>query len=95
MLKITTRTGGKGIVFVLEGNLAGPWVPELECYWQEVVATEQPVKIILKTVAFIDDRGRKLLVEMHRQGVKLMAEGCMTSAIVDEIVRGDERERAS
>ena len=88
MLKITTQTGARGTVFVLEGNLAGPWVPELESCWQRVVTTNQPVRIMLKTVTFIDDRGKKLLVEMHRQGVKLMAEGCMTRAIVDEIVRG-------
>jgi len=40
-------------------------------------------------VTFIDGAGRKLLADMHRQGAELVAEGCMTKAIVGEIKRGD------
>jgi hypothetical protein len=53
-----------------------------------MITTQQPVRVVLKTVTFIDNPGKRLLAEMHRQGVKLMAEGCMTRAIVEEIVRG-------
>jgi hypothetical protein len=44
---------------------------------------------MLKTVTFIDQAGRKLLTEMHRDGAELVAEGCMTKAIVEEITHGE------
>jgi hypothetical protein len=39
-------------------------------------------------VTFIDDKGKALLVEMHQHGAELVAEGCMNSAIVEEIKQG-------
>ena len=89
MLKITTQAGATGTIFELEGKLAGPWVQELESCWQRLVIQDQPVKVVLRVVTFIDGAGRKLLAEMHRQGVELVAEGCMTKAIIEEIMRGE------
>ena len=88
MLKISTQTDAAGTVFELEGKLAGAWVQELEACWQGRVSLHQPVKIVLKAVTFVDAAGRELLAEMHRQRAELVAQGCMTKAIVDEIVRG-------
>ena len=39
-------------------------------------------------VTFIDDKGNALLAEMHQHGAELVAEGCMNSAIVEEIKQG-------
>lgn len=86
MLKITTQTDATGTVLELEGKLTGPWVQELENCWRGVIA-DRRVRVRLKAVAFIDDAGRKLLAEMHQQGTELVGEGCMTKAIVEEIVR--------
>ena len=90
MLKITTQTGATGTIFELEGKLAGLWVQELEGCWQRLVIRDQPIKVVLKAVTFIDSEGRKLLAEMHRQGVELAAEGFMMKAIVEEIMRGED-----
>jgi hypothetical protein len=87
MLKITTQTDAQGTLFELEGKLAGAWVQELEACWREKVIPYQPVNIVLKAVTFVDPAGRKLLAEMHRQGAELVGQGCMTKAIVEEIVR--------
>jgi hypothetical protein len=89
MLKITTQADKAGTIFELEGRLTGPWVGELEASWRQNPVSNQPAKVVLKTVTFIDEAGRKLLVEMHRQGVELVAQGCMTKAIIEEIVRGE------
>jgi ABC-type transporter Mla MlaB component len=88
MLKISTQTDAAGTVFELEGKLAGAWVKELEACWQGRGSLYQPVKVVLKTVTFVDAAGRALLAEMHRQRAELVAEGCMTKAIVEEIFRG-------
>jgi anti-anti-sigma regulatory factor len=89
MLKISTQTDTAGTVFKLEGKLAGAWVKELEGCWRERVSAHQPVRVDLKAVTFVDASGRELLAEMYRQGAEIVAEGCMTKAIVEEIVGKD------
>jgi hypothetical protein len=90
MLKIDTQHDGATIIFELEGKLAGPWVDELEHCWQRAVTDDRPVRVVLKIVTFIDAQGRRLLTEMHRRGAELVAQGCMTKAIVEEIKRKGE-----
>jgi hypothetical protein len=90
MLKITNRNDGATTIFDLEGKLAGPWVNELEHCWQRAASDDEQVRVVLKTVTFIDAAGRRLLSDMHRQGVELVAHGCMTKAIVEEIKGGRE-----
>ena len=89
MLKITTQTNPAETIFEVEGKLAGPWIEELENCWRKATNSDRPVKVMLCAVTFIDDKGRDLLVEMHRHGAELVAEGCMNKAIVEEIIRGE------
>jgi hypothetical protein len=48
------------------------------------------VRVVLKIVTFIDAAGRRLLTDMNQQGAELVAQGCMTKAIVEEIKRKGE-----
>jgi hypothetical protein len=89
MLKITTHNDPGRTSFELEGRLTGAWVEELKTCWQQAAAANQQVGVRLKEVTFVDESGRKLLADMHRQGVTLAADGCMTKAIIEEIVRGE------
>jgi hypothetical protein len=91
MLKISTQVDAAGTV-ELEGKLAGLWVKELEACWLGKVAADQPAKVVLKAVAFVDAGGKELLAEMHRQGAELVAEGYMTKATIAEIVERDDHE---
>lgn len=88
MLKITIQKEAGGTTLKLEGKLAGPWVDELKRCWQ--AASGEPgrgsITVRLLAVGFIDAAGRKLLAEMHGQGVKLEASECLTKATVAEIV---------
>jgi hypothetical protein len=90
MLKITTRIDATGTVFELEGKLAGPWVQELDECWGKSAQYDRPVRVLLCAVSFIDDKGRELLTEMYRQGVELVAEGCMNKAVVEKIMGGEQ-----
>src|SRR4029077_123095 len=97
MLKITTLLNAKSTVLRLEGRLAGPWVQELERCWDFTVGTptDHPLSLDLSAVTYVDSDGKDLLKKIHQQGAKLVASGCLTSCIVNEIVHVPRRgERA-
>ena len=87
MLRITIHDKPRVTSFVIEGELVGPWVKELEKCWESVLAAEPTGAMLvnLEAVAFIDYEGRQLLTRMRRQGVGLVSAGLLMSAIVDEI----------
>ena len=89
MLRITTEKKRGKTVLSVEGRLAGPWVAALEQSWRERQAGEK-FSVDLCGVSFIDAAGKALLKEIHQQGGKLIAEGCLNQAIVEEI-SGRER----
>ena len=87
MLRITLENGADVATFRLEGKLTGPWVGEFERSWHEFKdkAPSTPVNVDLCKVSFIDSEGKRLLSQMHRQGVELHAAHLMTKYIVDEV----------
>jgi outer membrane protein len=89
MLRITTEIKRGKLTLYIEGRLTGPWVGALEQFWRDLSdrGERQKFYINLCGVSFIDDAGKVLLKEMHRQGGELIAEGCLNQAIVNEIVR--------
>ena len=84
MLRITTEKKRGKTVLSVEGRLAGPWVAALEQSWREREAGEK-FSVDLCGVSFIDAAGKTLLKEIHQQGGKLIAAGCLNEAIVEEI----------
>ena len=88
MLKITTLIHAESTTLRLEGRLAGPWVQELERCWDSTVgtATNHPLTVDLSAVTYVDSDGKDLLKKIHRQGTRLVASGCLTNCIVNEIV---------
>ena len=89
MLKITTLTHAESTTLRLEGRLAGPWVQELERCWESTVGTmtTQPLSVDLSAVTYVDVEGKTLLKKMHQQGATLVASGCLTRCIVNEIAQ--------
>lgn len=71
-------------ILKLEGKLSGPWVEELDRCWREISASRR-VQLVLEAVTFIDSGGKKLLARMYQDGAELVATGCMTKAIVEEV----------
>src|SRR5580693_4374899 len=84
MLRITIDKKRGKTVLSVEGRLAGPWVGALEQCWRERTPGEK-FNVDLCGVSFIDAAGKVLLKEIHQQGGKLIAEGCLNQAIVEEI----------
>jgi outer membrane protein len=96
MLRITIENKPGKSSLTVEGKLAGPWVSALEQSWKDLrdSSSGEILSINLCGVSFIDATGRALLAEIHQQGGKLIAEGCLNQAIVREIAakqQNDER----
>ena len=89
MLKITTHADGERTILEVEGSLTGPWVEELKECWQRAAAGAERMRVVLKQVSYVDSPGRKILAEMYQHGAELAAEGCMITAIIEEIKRED------
>jgi outer membrane protein len=95
MLRITTDKKRGKLVLTVEGRLAGPWVPALEQCWREMRAgsPDEKFSVNLCGVSFIDPAGKALLKEIHHQGARLIAEGCLNQAIVREITAPEEKSK--
>ncbi len=93
MLRLRTISGPGETLLVLEGRLAGPWVDELARCWASLRDEKHdgPVRVDLDGVTFVSAAGKALLARLHGDGARLTARACMTSAIIDEIVRANER----
>src|SRR5208282_2765319 len=92
MLRITTERKRGRTVLSVEGRLAGAWVAALEQCWRTRIA-EEKFSVDLCGVSFIDAAGKALLKEIHQQGGKLIAEGCLNQSIVQEIEGGEKSEK--
>jgi ABC-type transporter Mla MlaB component len=57
------------IHFQLEGNLAGPWVEELQRLSDEALSHQKTVSIDLEKVWFVDPRGVALLRDLAKRRV--------------------------
>jgi anti-anti-sigma regulatory factor len=94
MLKITALMNTESTTFRLEGRLAVPWVQELERFWLLTIAgmrKRHPLSIDLSAVTYVDSEGKDLLKKLHQQGAKLVASGCLTSCLVNEITQAVRR----
>ena len=86
-MRITVHDKPPVLTFQLEGELAGPWVRELEECWQSALASppEPVLRVDLTGVTLIDEAGKACLAALHRQGAEFLAADCLTIAIVAEI----------
>ena len=86
MLKITMHDSASELRFQLEGRLAAAWVGELRQCWETASSTTAGRMTILDLgdVDFIDQDGQRLLTEMFRCGVRLVAVTPLIQGLVDE-----------
>ncbi len=87
MLKITVQASDSRTTLLLEGKLAGAWVPEVETCWTAERGRAQEFCVDLGGVSFVDADGRALLIRLHQAGAVFVATGCLTRAIIAEVTR--------
>jgi ABC-type transporter Mla MlaB component len=92
MLRVTIKQEDLAETWELEGKLSGEWVKELERCWNERRSpSSMPLQLNLKEISFIDAAGKELLIAMHGRGVEIKGCGCMSRALVEEIVRNSSK----
>jgi outer membrane protein len=93
MFRITTQKKRSKTLLTVEGRLAGESVSTLEQCWRELHggSPSEKFSVDLCGVSFIDAAGKTLLKEIHRQGGRLVAQGCLNQETVKEITGEAER----
>ena len=87
MFRITIKKDHGAEIWELEGKLSGAWVDELQRCWSErPAAALGSLQVHLKAVSYVDAAGKALLKDMHGTGVRIEGCGCMSKAVVEEIV---------
>ena len=87
MLRITIAETSTEQRWTVEGRLVHPWISELKSTWARTRAARRKRGCVvdLAGVTFIDHDGEKVLAELSKQGAKLIATGCYTQYVVDNI----------
>ena len=88
MIRIQTNSDSQSVRIVIDGQLAGEDIVQMEASLRNALEPHKSASLFLRDVSHIDDAGRKLLSRLARDGVKLTASGVYSSYVVDEIRRG-------
>ena len=86
MMKIQLTEFDQGLMFQVEGRLAGAFVPELEKSWNAARASQpdRKISVDLKNVICVDRAGRCLLQQMHTNGVEFVRAGMAIRDILEQ-----------
>jgi RecB family endonuclease NucS len=89
MLRITIAETPTEQKWTVEGRLVHPWISELKSTWTKTKTARRERKCVvdLTGVTFIDKSGENVLAELSKQGAELIATGCYTRHVVDNIER--------
>ena len=89
MLRITIAETSTEQKWTVEGRLVHPWISELKSAWTRTTTARRERKCVvdLTGVTFIDKSGENVLAELSKQGAELIATGCYTRHVVDNIER--------
>lgn len=87
MMKIQVEERDGEVILLVEGRLAGDFVPELQRCW-EAARTGHPrrrIQVDLKGVTCVDRGGRCLLQMMYGNGVDFRRAGLAVQDILEQI----------
>ena len=91
-VRILTADEPTGTKITVDGPLSGDAVEQVQSCCIQALSKAIPVRLYLRDVAVIDERGRALLRDLAAKDVELKANGIYSSYIVDEI-RSEELNR--
>lgn len=93
MIRITVHQTSEEVVLKLEGCLSGDSVDALAACWRDVSQSlsGRRLEVDLRGLCHVDGHGRTLLTNLHGDGARFMASGCVMPEIVREIAGSARR----
>ena len=85
MIRIMTATEPTLITITVDGEFSGEYADTVETCVKQASAQRKAIRLVLREVSSIDDRGRVLLRRLAARGVHLRASGIYSSYIVAKI----------
>jgi hypothetical protein len=95
MLRIMTADEPASTTITVDGRLSGESIEPVQACCIQALANGKPVKLYLRDVSAIDERGRAMLRHLAEEGVDVTAKGIYSSYIVDEIQSASLSKRRS
>ena len=94
VLRISVEPGSDALTIRLDGKVIGAWVEECQRAWRELRPNlgSKKVRLDLRNVTFVDERGTDLLREIHRtSGAEILADSPLTKYFAERIMREEEK----
>jgi len=85
MIRIMTADEPASTTITVEGKLSGDGIEPVETCCVQALSQGKPVRLYLRDISAIDERGRTMLRHLAAQGVGLSANGIYSAYIVHQI----------
>lgn len=85
MIRIMTADEPEAITVTVDGKLSDQGVEPVESCCMQALSQGKPVRLFLRAVSAIDERGRAVLQRLAANGVALSAKGIYSAYLVQEI----------
>jgi hypothetical protein len=95
MLRIMTADEPASTTITVDGTMSGEGIEPVETSCLQALSKGKPVRLHLRDVSAIDERGRAMLRHLAEEGVDVTANGIYSSYIVNEIQSASLSKRRS
>jgi hypothetical protein len=85
MIRIMTADEPEAITITVDGKLSDQSIDPVEGCCMQALSQGKPVRVFLRDVSSIDERGRTMLQRLVAAGIHLSANGIYSAYIVQEI----------
>jgi hypothetical protein len=93
MVRIMTLDELTSTTITVDGTLSGEGIEPVQTCCSEALSKGKPVRLHLRDVSAIDERGRTMLRHLAAEGIDLTANGIYSSYIVGDIQSAGLRKR--
>ena len=93
MVRIMTLDELKSTTITVDGTLSGEGIEPVQTCCIDALSKGKPVRLHLRDVSAIDERGRTMLRHLAAEGIDLTANGIYSSYIVGDIQSAGLRKR--
>lgn len=85
MIRIQAANNPGGITIVIDGQLIGEYIAEVEASIRQSLEQYKDVHLFLRNVSHIDETGHALLSRLAAQGMELSATGLYSSHVITQV----------